>query len=765
MSQKNPQNNFSRRRILSRAAPEEFIGRADELERIVRFAARDQAARGLLLLLAPTAGVSELLRQAYDQLFNMQGEIVPVYFALTRNDRTAVGAARQFLRAFISQLVAFRRNDPAIAGMALSNSDLMELVSPSDYEWVERLMESSEQERARDNDERALIRLCLSAPQRAAANGTRVFVMLDGVQLAEALAGEVSLGAEIIEAFRKSNEAFLLAGLRRRILDLVHGASDDFDGFDVIRLERLTDGDARALVEALARRAQVAVNDQTRDLIVQQFSGSPFFINALVQSAREKSVSLTNYLHCQQLYVDDLMSGRIKYHFASLLEEIAPAPTTRRALIKALYETAHSDGGKSPVEVLKKRLGLESTELERLMHALHVHELASINTGFVETTDSYPVWEDYLRISYRLEVAGEPLALVAAETLIDALKRAPRTMERHYRRVAALGLGELLSGFNCQRVPANLFHYDRFSRAYKGTDASEISAGLDTETELVRLPQVVYAASCAAFHTPVKFTGDEERCVVAHGFDAGSYTEASEVTWLAAEVESKLEAGRGITEIWCDRLAALARANRFGRVRLWLIASEGFSAEASELLAEREAYGSSHQQLELLTARIKSESAAAVVSSANAESGRDEFELVIPMGDDTELIAAHTVDQIARRIAFQPEAINQIKTALVEACINATEHSLSPDRKIYQRFRLESDRLVVTVSSRGVVPLNVVAPNGDRPPQSNQDQRENGQSKDRRGWGLKLIRSLMDEVEFERVDDGTRLRMTKFLRK
>jgi anti-sigma regulatory factor (Ser/Thr protein kinase) len=35
----------------------------------------------------------------------------------------------------------------------------------------------------------------------------------------------------------------------------------------------------------------------------------------------------------------------------------------------------------------------------------------------------------------------------------------------------------------------------------------------------------------------------------------------------------------------------------------------------------------------------------------------------------------------------------------------------------------------------------------------------------RRGWGLKLIRTLMDEVEFERVDDGTRLRMIKYLRR
>jgi anti-sigma regulatory factor (Ser/Thr protein kinase) len=43
-------------------------------------------------------------------------------------------------------------------------------------------------------------------------------------------------------------------------------------------------------------------------------------------------------------------------------------------------------------------------------------------------------------------------------------------------------------------------------------------------------------------------------------------------------------------------------------------------------------------------------------------------------------------------------------------------------------------------------------------------KREDGSSDDRRGWGLKLIQTLMDEVEFERVDEGTSLRMTKYLR-
>lgn len=309
-------------------------------------------------------------------------------------------------------------------------------------------------------------------------------------------------------------------------------------------------------------------------------------------------------------------------------------------------------------------------------------------------------------------------------------------------------------------MPASLLHYDRFARMYKGVGADEVATGLDTETDLIRLPQIVHAASCAAFHPPMQLVCDEERCAVAHGFDATPYMDANEIVWLAAEIESKLEAGRALTEVWCDRLAQLAHACGFTRTRLLLVSPEGFSAEASELLNEREAFSASRQQVELLTTRVSLE-----LWAERESVGRDEFEMVIPMGDDTELIAAHTVEQIARRLDFQPEAINQIKTALIEACINAAEHSLSPDRKIYQRFRVESDKLVVTVSSRGVAVFPNTSQNGELSPEQGKGSPVNGGSKGHRGWGLKLIRTLMDEVEFERVDDGTRLRMTKYLRK
>jgi serine/threonine-protein kinase RsbW len=737
------------RRILGRLAPEHFMGRGEELRALVELAAPAQERRGVLVLAAPAAGASELLRQAYDRLFQQRGGAAPVYFAWSRQERTAAAAARRFLHTFLTQLVAHRRDDPALVHAPPPLRDLLDLAAPQDYEWIERLTDAFE--RARDgDDERALVRLCLSAPQTAAVRGARTVVLLDDVPQVEHLAGDLDLGAEIAQAATHADVPFVLAGLRRRLLDVLNGEQSPyrFDGFTTRRVEQLAAADARALVERLAFAQHVLFGDETRDLIVQQFGGSPFYLALFVHAARREGVALTSFRACQQLYVDELFGGRIQRRLNAVLEEIAPEPSVRRALVRLLHESGQS-GGRSPAEAWRKRLDVDADELYRILTGLHGHELASFNGTYVELGQS-TVWRDYLRASYRLQIAAEPRALVVAETLVETLKRAPQTMARHYRREAALGLRELLARFDYQRVPASLLHYDRFAGLYRGTDPEETAAGLDAETDLIRLPQIVHAAAAAAFHPAILQVSDEERCAVAHGFDATPYTDANEIVWLAAEIEAKHEAGRAVTEVWCDRLAQLTHACHFKRVRLWLVAAEGFSAEASELMNERGVFSATRQQLELLTARLTPAPAAATKGGVLP----DEFEMVIPMGGDTELIAAHTAEQIARRLEFQPEAINQIKTAVVEACINAAEHSLSPERKIYQRYRVESDKLVITVSSRGVLlPPSTVAPT------TGED------SNGRRGWGLKLIRDLMDEVEFERVDDGTRLRMTKYLRR
>src|SRR5688572_18229959 len=735
-------------RILGQVKREEFVGRPAELERLIAHASTSGDSRGLLILLAPLAGVSELLRQTYDALFNKQGAAVPVYFALPAAETTSVSAAIEFLTTFLLQYVAFRRNEPQLCRASLTLNEIVDVAPSTDVEWIEKLVESYNEYRF-GNDDRDFVRFCLSAPQRVPAGNPRPFLMFEAIHLAAYGSREVPFDRELLRALTSYQFPFVLAGLRRQIVYAVECAGGTIERFDSLQLEQLKHDDARALVSSAARRNGVPINQETTDLLVQQFEGSPFFITAMMQAAGEKNVSLDTYLSCERLYVDELLGGRLHRYFSGVLERIAPQPEIRRAIVSLLCE-ATPPGSRSLVfETWKRRLNVSSENVEDILQRLHTEELVNWDGETVDTERGPAPWRDYLRGRFRLDALREPRALVVAELMAAALKRAPVTITTHLRRLGQLRLREVFESFNSQLVPSLLFDYDRLSEMYRGAPAEELATGLASDTTVLRLPQVFHVASGVSFSTELRQFA-EENSVIAHAFEGAAYSDQNEVVWLAARVESKIEADVELTERWLDLLENVARKSGLIRTQLWLISNEGFSPEANALLKEHGAFGSSQQQFELLAERLRQE--------ANSGAGTpDEVELVLPMGSDYELIAANTVEQIARRLNFRPEAINQIKTAIVEASINAAEHSLSPDRKIYQRFRVESDKLVITVASRGIVPSNL---NGYNRPSTDTDTATD----QRRGWGLKLIRTLMDEVEFERVDEGTRLRMTKFLR-
>jgi serine/threonine-protein kinase RsbW len=744
-------NRDEMRRILGRVTRSEFVGRADELARIVSQANRGLDGRGLLILLEPLAGVSELLRQTYDELFNNRTDVIPIYFAVPRSEGTAVSIAIAFLRTFLIQYLAFRRDEPSLSHAPLTLSDVLKLAPATDYEWIEQLLETYNERRFGDDDQ-ALITFCLSAPQRVPRRNGRPFVMIEAVKLAGRAGNESPLDTVILRTLDRSGLGFALAGLRRQILNAAHEAGCDFESLDFLRLERLAPGDAKRLVEIAARRQNIELNEETRDLLVHQFECSPFFMTSLLQAAREKSVALTTFLSCEQLYVDELMGGHLHRYFTDLLESIAPQLQTRRLLIRLLVEASSTDSNKSSVEAWGKLLHLDSDELERLLGGLHVQELLNRDGVLIQAGVGPTVWNDYLKVRFRLDIQNEPRALVVADTIATTLKRAPHTMATHYRRALKIQLRDFLAGFNTQLVPGVLLDYDRFKQTYRGASEASTMAQLDAETDMVRLPQVFYTAAAAAYSPQLSGWVDDHSCVVAHAFEGATYADAYEVVWLAAQIDAKLEVDRELTQLWCERLQNFANECGFARIQIMLISNEGFTPEAADLLRKRSGYGVSRRQVDLLAARLGEMSPVKPTSEPN------EYVAILPMGDDNELLAASIVEQIARKSNFRTEAINQIKTAIVEACINAAEHSLSPDRKIYQRFRVESDRLVITISSRGVVPAKQSIGEGTQPAEDIELTDE------RRGWGLKLIRSLMDEVEFEQVDDGTSLRMTKYLR-
>jgi len=731
--------NLQRENILANLSIDGFIGRSAELDALLRHAKGENKTQGLLVSAAPGLGVSELLRQTYDRLFHEPDELIPVYFALRRSDRTAKHAATRFLQTFLQQTVAFRRQDDKILDASCDVCELAELALPSDGYWIDRLIETCQTE-SRLNNDLSFVRNCLSAPLRARASGARIFVMFDDLHEAEYFTGEIDLVEELNEIFARSDVSFVFGGRRRFLFG--KGA----DNFETLPVKALAFADTGLLVETLAAKHNVAINEQTRDLLNVQFDGNPLFIKFLFQSAGEKRLALDSFQKVERIYADEVFGGRIAKFYDAVFGEIVPRTETQKNVLSLLFDAQSVEHEKTHIETWQSRTGLADAEFGHVMRLLNTSEIVRLTSNLVETMRENLTLSDYIAARFRLEIVFQNRALTVGETLSDFLKRAPRLMADFYRRNSAIGLRELLGVFDCQEIPRSLIDYSRFKDELKGAPHEEIKKRLKNETERVALPQIIYTAHTVSFYAQFAQVAEKERSAVALGFIESTYSDADETVWIAAEIDSKLEARKELAEFWCDRLEMVALMCNFLNYKIWLVAPEGFTPEAIEVLNRRGAFGSSKKQIELLVDFLGAKDALGARVKAN------EYEMVVPMGEDTELIAAQTVEEIAKRHHFAPKAINQIKTALVEACINASEHSLSPDRKIYQKFTVEDDKIVITIANRGLRLADKKA-------------EEVSPDEGRRGWGLKLMKTLMDEVKFEQTDDGTRISMTKYLKK
>jgi anti-sigma regulatory factor (Ser/Thr protein kinase) len=130
--------------------------------------------------------------------------------------------------------------------------------------------------------------------------------------------------------------------------------------------------------------------------------------------------------------------------------------------------------------------------------------------------------------------------------------------------------------------------------------------------------------------------------------------------------------------------------------------------------------------------------------------------LTIPMYPDMELAAAKTASVLAELKGFDEGEVEEIQLAIIETCINAFEHSQSDDKEVHIQFLLEDDQLQFKITDRGVG-ITSDTLDGTRllgNPGLHPDL-------PKRGRGLQIIRSLMDEVDIETSPDGTTVSVIK----
>ncbi len=119
----------------------------------------------------------------------------------------------------------------------------------------------------------------------------------------------------------------------------------------------------------------------------------------------------------------------------------------------------------------------------------------------------------------------------------------------------------------------------------------------------------------------------------------------------------------------------------------------------------------------------------------------DKIELHIPSVMGNEKIAMETAASMAKRMGFSEDRIEDLKTAVAEACINAIEHGNKMDAttKVGVTLKAEESSLHVTVKDEGRGMGKYAHPSIER--------KIKGKERTR-GWGIFLIKRLVDEVKF-----------------
>ena len=111
-------------------------------------------------------------------------------------------------------------------------------------------------------------------------------------------------------------------------------------------------------------------------------------------------------------------------------------------------------------------------------------------------------------------------------------------------------------------------------------------------------------------------------------------------------------------------------------------------------------------------------------------------EIHIPSELGYEKIPIFAVGVIARKMGFSPDRVDNLKMAIGEAVTNAIEHGnqLNAEANVFVGLTVQSSSLTLDVVDQGQQPIPEIPA-------------ERGVRDDNRGWGMLLIKDLVDEVE------------------
>ena len=419
-------------------------------------------------------GKTSVMEHVYNRLFWEQDEVVPIYFTFEAKPTTSTEFAEVYFTNFLRQYVAFRFKDNELARREDKDTDLNRLVARAEslnpdpianYAGGMMRMLSSPNFSLHDKLEAAIYlpREVMEYNRARFLPETPIFVMLDEFQDVLRINYSDGKPADTVGLYQWAVEGrkcphFVTGSAVRLITQELLGTGALFGRFRFMEFRPLEDIYGLELVEKLALKYGITINELVAGVVVKRCGGNPFYIRCvMMQALEQKRTQILTSEAISDLIAHEVTHGQIWRDWSAQLQKYFQTINSYYISKQILFHAAQFHDERIVPEQIAQQVQRPKEDVLYTLKQLAFAEMIDSDGGYIFHNLKDPILRDFIKSQYELDIAKRP-----REQVHRGLLQQYKTLKRKYDNlVGALveaRIEALLNRFDVREVEGRLFN-------------------------------------------------------------------------------------------------------------------------------------------------------------------------------------------------------------------------------------------------------------------------------------------------------------------